>query len=103
MVSIPFRIGKKVIAHHTLLNCAGQDTPSEKPSPSAYKVGDVIWARAPSLPAWPGKILSADDVGAARVPSDKVSAVLVNMWEIFVRNHNHSYCAVVMWSLVWTL
>jgi hypothetical protein len=69
IVSIPLRLGKKVIAHHTLLTCTGQATPSAS---TAYKPGDVIWAMASGLPAWPGKILAAEDCGS-RVPLDKVS------------------------------
>lgn len=61
-------MGKKVIAHHTLLTCSGQDTPSEKPEPVSHREGEVIWAQAPSLPAWPGRILAADN----EVPMNKV-------------------------------
>lgn len=76
IVSVPLRLGKKVIAHHTLLACTGMDTlpggpPPRPPSPS-HKAGDVIWAKADMLPAWPGKIL---DFADADIPAqDRVSS-----------------------------
>ena len=72
IVSIPLRLGKKVIAHHTLLTCTGQATPTEKPQPVSHSEGEVIWAQAPSLPAWPGRILAAE----GKVPVNKVGVIM---------------------------
>ncbi len=70
-VSIPFRIGKKRLANHTLLVCTGSEISVEKDS--NFKVGDVIWAKAAMLPAWPGKIISYKDKDLKKPPNDKVS------------------------------
>ena len=75
IISIPLRVGRTTIAHHTLLSCSGGECPVNeevvKELP-VFDVGDVVWAKAPYLRAWPGKIISRDRKKAS---ADKVRLV----------------------------
>lgn len=76
MVSIPLRIGKKIIAHHTLLPCTGAATPtpaSRKKVEFPVEVGGVVWAKGCMLPGWPGRVVSHEEREIMEPPQDKVS------------------------------
>ena len=43
-------------------------------------VGDVVWAKAPLLPAWPGRIMSyRERRGLEKPPQDKVCTCMSNV------------------------
>ena len=71
-MSVPLRMGKRILAHHTLLVCTGPDTPPVQSRViTEFDDGAVVWARGHQLPGWPGKIISHAD--SAPVP-DKVGS-----------------------------
>jgi len=49
------------------------DSPVVPPEPRDFKIGDVIWGPVNGFPSWPGKLVSADEVGVSNSKSkDKV-------------------------------
>ena len=73
-MSVPLRMGKKIIAHHTLLPCTGaaMPTPGKKEAEYPVEVGDVVWAKGCMLPGWPGRVVSYQERGMSEPPKDKV-------------------------------
>ena len=81
VVSVPLRMGKKIIAHHTLLPCTGsQAPPPEKKRTVRMEVGEVVWAKAYMCPAWPGLIISHAERGLEEPSPDKVGHCVYVCW-----------------------
>lgn len=66
-------MGKKIIAHHTLLACNGPGTAPKERTRTEVMVGDVFWAKGYLLPGWPAKAISSADRKLDEPPKDKVS------------------------------
>jgi len=77
-VSIPFHIGKRRIINHTLLVCTGGPSDStQKPHSEAVpsvSVGDIVWAKASQLQAWPARVIHHSKRKLKKPEDDKVGS-----------------------------
>ena len=46
------RLPYKLLPHHFVMQCYSSNT---------FKIGDIVWAKAHQLPAWPGEIITHTD------------------------------------------
>ena len=64
IVSLPLSFIKNKHKSTTVLACKA----------STIEIGDIVWARAPMLPGWPGKIISSNSKrGLKKAPIGKVT------------------------------
>ena len=73
-----------------------------------HSMGDIVWAKAPSLPSWPGKIISYQDWkkdDLAPPPQDKVRALyftiaMGNLYQVWIKWFGSDTVSLVDWSNV---
>ncbi len=76
-MSIPISLGRIRIAHHSLLECSsgepGPSVKSDTDQSAMADIGGIVWAKAPQMQAWPGKVVHYKERDLPRPSSNKVA------------------------------